>query len=137
MDAPKRPRGRPKEGTELVDKTVASEEAKQRLKVVLQSMAGVFTIEEACRILGMKKSMFHKLRMQFLSGAVHLLEPKTPGRKRHLPTDAERENKRLREELEQSKFELKAQQVREEIGLLMPHLLKSNKIDASKKTKRK
>lgn len=136
MSVPKRRRGRPNEGAELVDKTAASEEAKQRLKVIFQTMAGVFTVEEACQILGIEKSMFHKLRTRFLSGAVHLLEPKAPGRKRHLPTDAEQENQRLREEIEQLRFELKAQQVREEIGLLMPHLLKSNKVGGSKKTKR-
>jgi transposase len=131
-------RGRPHEGAELVDKLDdCSEEARQRLKVIFQTLAGVFTVEEACEILNIQRSAFYKLRGQFIENAVQLLEPKTPGRKKKLVTPQQVENQRLRDENERLKFELKAQQLREEIGILMPHLLKGDRASAAKKTKKK
>ena len=127
-------RGRPHEGPELADKLDdCSEEARQRLKVIFQTLAGVFTIEQACAILGIRRSAFHKLRSGFIRQAVHLLEPRTPGRKKKIITAEQQEIDRLHQENEQLRFELKAQQIREEIGLLMPHLLKPRGGDAKKK----
>ena len=129
-------RGRPHEGPELVDKLDGcSQEARQRLKVILQTIAGTFTVEQACEILGIKRSAFNKLRSLFITSAVRLLEPRAPGRKKKVLTPEQLEVQRLREENEHLRFELKAQQLREEIAILMPHLLKGG--DAAKKTKRK
>jgi transposase len=131
-------RGRPHEGAELVDKLDdCSEEARQRLKVIFQTLAGVFTVEDACEILNIQRSAFYKLRGQFMENAVQLLEPKTPGRKKKLITSEQVENRRLRDENERLKFELKAQQLREEIGILMPHLLTGDRASAAKKTRKK
>jgi transposase-like protein len=118
-------RGRPHEGPALADKLDdCSEEARQRLKVIFQTLAGVVTIEQACTILGIRRSAFHKLRARFIERSAQLLEPRTPGRKKKVVTPEQLEIERLRRENEQLRFELKAQQLREEIGLLMPHLLK-------------
>ena len=131
-------RGRPGQGPELVNTLEdCSEEARQRLKVIFQTLAGVFTVDEACEILSIRRSAFYKLRGQFIGNAVRLLEPRTPGRRKKLITPEEAENQRLRDENERLKFELKAQQLREEIGILMPHLLKGDRAIAGKKTKRK
>jgi hypothetical protein len=133
-----RRRGRPHEGAELVEKLLdGSEVARQRMKVIFQTLAGVFTVEQACQILQINRSAFNKLRSQFLANAVQLLEPKAPGRKKKIATPQELENQRLIEENRRLKFELRAQQLREEIGLLMPHLLKDNRSDAGKKTRKK
>jgi transposase-like protein len=124
-------RGRPREGPQLVDKLDdCSDEARRRLKAIFQTLAGESTVEQACRELGIRRSAFNKLRSQFIESAVQLLEPKTPGRKKKLPTPEQAENQRLREENQRLKVELQAQQLREEIGILMPHLLN----DAGKKT---
>jgi transposase len=129
-------RGRPHEGAELVDKLdECSEQARQRLKVIFQTLAGVFTVEQACGILNIQRSGFYKLRAQFIDNAVLLLEPRTPGRKKKIATPEQVEIQRLRQENEQLKFELKAQQLREEIGILMPHLLKRHRAGADKKKK--
>ncbi len=131
-------RGRPGEGPQVVDRLDdCSEEARQRLKVIFQTLAGVFTVEEACEVLNIRRSAFYKLRGQFVENAVQLLEPKTPGRKKKLITPEQVENQRLRDENERLKFELKAQQLREEIGILMPHLLQGDRASAAKKTKKK
>ncbi len=130
-------RGRPHEGPELADKLEdCSEEARQRLKVIFQTLAGAFTIEQACAILGIRRSAFHKLRSGFIRQAVHLLEPRTPGRRKKQITPEQMEIERLRQENAQLRFELKAQQIREEIGLLMPHLLKQRADHAAKKKKK-
>jgi hypothetical protein len=137
MSAARR-RGRPHEGAELVEKLEdGSEVARQRLKVIFQTLSGVFTVQQACQILQINRSAFNKLRSQFIANAVQLLEPRTPGRKKKVVTPQEIENQRLIEENQRLKFELRAQQLREEIGLLMPHLLKDNPSGAGKKTKKK
>ena len=129
--------GRPIQGAELVEKVQeGSQEARQRLKVIFQTLAGVFTVEQACQILQINRSAFNKLRSQFIANAVQLLEPKTPGRKKKVVSPEQAENQRLREENERLKFELRAQQLREEIGLLMPHLLKVDPAGAAKKAKK-
>jgi len=118
-------RGRPREGAELVEKLDdCSDEARSRLKVIFQTLAGELTVEQACQALGIGRSAFNKLRSQFIENAVELLEPKTPGRKKKILTPEQVENQRLREEIERLKFELEAQRLREEIGILMPHLQK-------------
>jgi transposase-like protein len=118
-------RGRPREGAELVEKLDdCSQEARSRLKVIFQTLAGELTVEQACQALGIRRSAFNKLRSQFIENAVGLLEPKTPGRKKKVLTPEQVENQRLREEIERLKLELQAQRLREEIGILMPHLQK-------------
>ncbi len=138
MSAAGRRRGRPHEGAQLVEKlNDGSQVARQRLKVIFQTIAGVFTVQQACRILQINRSAFNKLRSQFIANAVPLLEPKTPGRKKRVVTPLEIENQRLLEENRRLKFELRAQQLREEIGILMPHLLKDDRYGPGKKTKKK
>ena len=118
-------RGRPHQGAELVEKLEeCSDEARQRLKVIVQTLAGEITVEEACEILNISRSAFNKLRTGFIASAVHLLEPKKPGRKKREVSAELIENGKLRAENERLKFQLKAQQLREEIGILMPHLLR-------------
>ena len=131
-------RGRPHQGAQLVEKLEdGTEVARQRLKVIFQTLSGVFTVQQACQILQINRSAFNKLRSQFLANAVQLLEPKTPGRKKKVVTEQEAENQRLIEENQRLTFELRAQQLREEIGILMPHLLKDDRAGPGKKTKKK
>jgi len=118
-------RGRPREGAELVNKLDdCSDEARSRLKVIFQTLAGDLTVEQACQALGIGRSAFNKLRSQFIENAVELLEPGTPGRKKKIISAEQVENQRLREEIERLKLQLEAQRLREEIGILMPHLQK-------------
>jgi transposase-like protein len=127
-------RGRPREGAELVEKIEdCSDQARQRLKTIFQTVAGELTVEQACAMLGINRSAFNKMRSQFIANAVQLLEPRPSGRKRRIVTPEQAQIQQLREENDQLRFQLKAQRVREEIGILMPHLLKP----AGKKTKNK
>ena len=129
-------RGRPVKGAELVNDIGGSHAARERLRIILQTLAGTMSIQEASSVLGIKRSGFHKLRRQFLAQAAGLLEPRPRGRQRREPTEAELELAKLRQELIQTKLDLKAQQIREEIALVMPHLLQAKRGTARKKTSR-
>ena len=129
-------RGRPNKGAELVADLDGSEQARQRLKIILQTLAGAMTIDEAGDALGIGRAGFHKLRQQFLAQATSLLEPRPPGRQRRQPSAADHQIAELQQEIVQLKLDLKAQQIREEIALVMPHLLKDKRRSARKKKPR-
>jgi hypothetical protein len=131
-------RGRPVKGVELLEDMEVSEVARQRLMVILQTLAGALTIEEACQVLGVNRSRFHDLRHEFLDRAAGLLEPRQPGPKPNRPTEAQLEIERLQREIVQLKLDLKATQIREEIALVMPQLLVNRRdATAGKKTRRR
>ncbi len=57
-----------------------SELAKQRLKMILETLEGVRTIPEACAALAVCESRFHALRASWLQESLELLEPRRIGR---------------------------------------------------------
>jgi hypothetical protein len=116
-------RGRHPAGADLVDETEGSDQARRRLKVMLETISGEKRIPEACEELGIGEAQFHKLRRRMLEGALSTLEPSAPGRPKEKPGVDER-IVRMQEENRQLKIELRASQIREEIALLMPHLVK-------------
>jgi Helix-turn-helix domain len=116
--------GRPPEGSKHVDRLSGADEDKQRLKVVLETISGEKTIEQACEALHVSPSRFHELRREALQAALDGLTPAAAGRPKlddppvdpgHVKALAA-ENKRLKEEL-------LASYTRTEIALAMPHLL--------------
>jgi len=116
--------GRRPMGAERVAKLEGSEHAKERLRAVLETIAGETTVEDACRRLGISRSRFHALRADVLQSALDRLAPRAPGRpaKRTEAEDDEldllrRDNGWLREELEIAR-------TRTEIALVMPHILR-------------
>ena len=124
-------KGRPVKGPELVEGLEGSEEAKRRLEVILETLGGHKSVQEAIEQLGLRKSMFHEIRMESLKGALESLEAKPRGRPRQEVTEDQCENERLRKENEELKAALQIAHVREEIALVMPHVLKG--ADAKKK----
>ena len=120
-------RGRPPKGPRLVEGHEGSEEAKRRLQVILETIAGERSVTEACEILGIGETAFHELRAKAVAGALRTLEPGPRGRpKREEPEDASCV-KALRKEVQDLKIDLRAAQIREEIALAMPHLLERKK----------
>lgn len=113
---------RPAMGTDLLNKLSGSEEAKTRLKVILETVAGRMTIEEASTELGISRSRFFELRDQVLQAAMSDLEPKPRGRPVK-PVDAEALQRRVQEieaEGERMLTELRIANLREEIRLVFP-----------------
>ena len=117
-------RGRPVLGADLVEALGSSSAAKERLAVIIRTLAGEATVEEACAELLIGRSAFHKLRRRFMVEAAALLEPRPSGRRKRTVSQEQRELERLKEENSRLRLELAAQQIREEIAVLMPHLLR-------------
>jgi len=114
-------RGRPPLGAELVKHLAGSPQAKQRLSVILHTLAGELTIPQACAELGIGESRFHELRNQVLQRTLEELEPKPLGRPATPPEDARLA--RLRQEVQSLKIDLRAAQLREELALMLPRVL--------------
>ncbi len=129
-------RGRPGRGVEHVERVESSEETKQRLKLILQTLSGELTVSAACETLGVSEPHFHRLRERALTGAAEALEPRPAGRPAILRDASDARVSELEEKLEEMKLELHASQVREQIAVLMPHLLMPRG-DTQKNSKRR
>jgi transposase len=127
------PGGRPPRGPELVAGLEGSREAKLRLRVVLETIAGEKTIAQACAELGLEESMVHLLRQRALSAGLKELEAKPRGR----PPKEERVDgealEALRRENEELRARLKESELRLELKAAMPSLAERMK-GAEKKT---
>ena len=117
-------RGRPPAGPEIVKQAEGSEQAKQRVQVILQTIAGELSIAQACENLGISEARFRELRDELIQAAVQRLEPKSAGRPAQTPTEEQKRVTQLEAQVQHLKVELRAAQIREEIALVMPHLLK-------------
>jgi len=120
-------RGRRTSGSKLVETMEGSRHAKRRLELILDTLAGRVTIVEACSALGINEAAFHKLRRRTLQESLDGLEPRLPGRRRQERSPEEERIEELEEELRFTRLELQAAQVREELALTMPHVLKKRK----------
>ena len=130
-------RGRPPEGPNLVNNMDGSDPAKDKSRIILGTVTGEWSVEDACRELGIGKTAFHAMRKRALQAMVDELEPKSPGRPRKDP-DEESELDQLRREVFELRFMQRAAQVREQIALTMPHLLTGDPIpDTPPNTKKK
>ncbi len=113
---------RPNKGVEHVDSLEGDATAKARLKVVLETIAGRLSVEEACSILSVSASRFHELREAALSGALGALAPRAPGRPPAPPEDPV--VTALRHENAELRHDLEAARTRAELALVMPRLLR-------------
>ncbi|MGD9711883.1 MAG: hypothetical protein AB7V46_07455 [Thermomicrobiales bacterium] len=116
-------RGRRPTGPRLVEGLSGSPEAKERARVILETIAGTRSIPSACDELDVSEAHFHRLRERLLASAIESLEPKPLGRPAHHPREDPRllELRRRCDELE---FENRIGHVREEILVTMPHLIR-------------
>ncbi len=118
--------GRPPLGPALVETLDGPEEAKRRLRAILEVLSREKSVETACAELGIERARFYQLERAALLAALGGLEPKPPGRPpRPAPSEAELEVERLRERLAQAKFDALAATVREEVATAMPYVLES------------
>lgn len=118
-------RGRPIKGTDKIESLQGSADAKHRLKIIMQSVSGELTIEEACNELGMEKSAFYRMREKALSGALSSLEPKEVGRPRTQQSEDQEYIEDLEAAMQVMRIELEASRIREELAISMPHVLKA------------
>lgn len=128
-------RGRRPSGTEVVDRQEGSSIAKERVKAVLETIAGRCRVEEACHRLGISEQRFRQLREEILAGALAGAEPGKPGRPPKIVTQTEEQNRALQKQLEGMDFELRAAQARTEVALTLPRVVQEPA--AEKKTPRR
>jgi len=94
-----------------------SQEAKERLRVVLEVLAGRCRVFEACQQLGISQQRFHQLREEALQGAVSALEARPAGRPRR--TAVEEQLGDLQAQVQQQEVEKQLAQTREEVALIL------------------
>jgi len=119
-------RGRPPKGSGLVDKLEGSEHARERLRLILDTLAGKLGVEEACAQLGIGSARFHELRNEVLQVGLSSLEPGQAGRPSKRNEEESSELAALRKENLELRVDLQASRLREEIAIAMPHLLKKD-----------
>lgn len=112
-------RGRYPAGPEYVEQLEGSTQAKQRLQVIMETMAGKYRVPEACQLLNICEQRFYQLRVESLQGALERLEARPAGRPRR-PVESEAMTA-LRTQLGEMQRELQAAHVREEIALVLPN----------------
>lgn len=113
-------RGRRPSGPEMLDRMEGSEVARERVKVVLQTMAGELRVQEACEVLHLSEQRFEELRAELLEAAVDRLEPRRAGRPPRVVSESDFEIARLRTRIAELEAELKASQIRAELAAFLP-----------------
>lgn len=129
--------GRPPKGSKHVERLDGADAEKHRLKIVLETLSGERSVEEACEELGVSASRFHEIRREALQAALEGLAPTPSGRRKNSDPSADQERvKALEKENRELKLELQAAYTRTEIALAMPHVLtKKGKADIKKKAR--
>jgi hypothetical protein len=124
--------GRKPLGPKLVHHLDGSAHAKQRMEVILETIAGKLTVEEGCNKLGIEQAMFFRLRTQALQAGLDRLEPRPAGRPPNSSSPQCQRIAELEQELAEKDVEMKATEVRLEIAGAIPQLLQGADL---KKTK--
>ncbi len=130
-------RGRPSLGPEIVDHLPGSQDARNRLKIVLRVLCGQMTVPQACEELGINESRFHVIKMELMARALEAAEPKPMGRPAKVVTPEQQEIARLKHELVEAKIDLQAAHIREALAIAMPHVLHPDRHSSDDKKKRR
>ena len=122
--------GRKPTGPPLVQHLDGSEQAKDRLEVILDTVAGKTNIAKACELLDVKAARFFQLRTEVLQAALARLEPRPAGRPPRQLSAEELRIAELERELQDARLQQKATEARLTIAQIMPQLT----TEAPKKT---
>jgi hypothetical protein len=117
-------RGRKPTGPQLVERLEGSSHAKARMKVILETLSGRWTIQDACDELGIQETMFHKMRSEVLQTMLSRLEPRPLGRPPRTHSLAEQQLATLESENQRLVVELTAAEIRRELTEALPRLHK-------------
>jgi hypothetical protein len=109
-------------GSALVANLDGSLQAKERLEVILETLAGHLSIGQACQRLGVKEARFHQLRTEALAASLARLEPRSAGRPSRQASTEEIRQQELEREVAELQSELRVAAVREEIARVLPHV---------------
>ncbi len=114
--------GRRSLGLAHVDSLPGSAEDRERLRVILSTIAGELTVAEAAARLSVSASRFAELRAAALSGALSALAARPAGRPRTKEEEPD-EVAMLRKRITDLELDLACACVKTEVALVMPKLL--------------
>jgi len=112
--------GRPNKGVDHVGNCDGSKQSKLRTQVVLQTISGELTVNDALEILGIQRAHFAKLRLRALQGAVDALEPGRPGRRRRHDAEIDQRAVELASKIAQLEKQLQLERARADIAQILP-----------------
>lgn len=113
-------RGRPTSAAAVAARLPGSAVAKERAAVLLENLAGRLGVAEACRRLGLSRTLFWNLRAAALAAVLQALEPRPPGRPRRAVEVVDPRLRELEAEVARLQEALSTSRVREEIALCLP-----------------
>jgi hypothetical protein len=111
--------------------------AKQRLEVILETIAGRLTIIEACQQVGIGESRFHELRNETLQATLESLEPRPLGRPAKPTSPEQGEIDTLKAELRRLHAELQLTQVQIRLARIHPGLIGGQPATADNRASKK
>jgi hypothetical protein len=111
-------RGRKPMGPEVVDRLDGSEQARLRVKVILQTMTGELRVQEACTRLGLSEQRFDEVRLEAIAAAIAALETKPAGRPARAAADAV--HAELTQRIADLQGQLQAALLRAELAAIAP-----------------
>lgn len=109
-------RGRRPVGPEVAEQLEGSVEACRRMRVVLETIAGVRRVREACAELGICEQRFEAIRAAAIRAGIAALEARPMGRPPRVLTEAQAEVARLRERVAELEAQLRVASVRVELA---------------------
>ena len=115
--------GRKPAGPQIAERLEGSPAAKQRLEVILETIAGQLTVPQACQQLGIGESRFHALRNQTLQATLETLEPRPLGRPAKPTSPEPTEVNTLQAEVRRLRGELELAQVQLTLAHIHPALI--------------
>jgi transposase-like protein len=117
--------GRKPLGPALVEHLEGSDNAKERLELILSTLAGQISVVAAAERLGISEAMFYKVRNRVLQVCLEDLEPKPLGRPPIRLTEDQQQRQKLDAQVTALQHELAAQTVRVELLQALPHVVQS------------
>jgi len=120
---------RPPTGPDLVQRLNGSTGAKHRAQIVLETIAGMRSIEDAGLALDCNAAYVHRLRDQLLEGMIAAAEPRAPGRKPDPPPSADDHAAELaaaQQRIHDAEVALELERCRTELALVLGARIKKN-----------
>lgn len=127
--------GRKPLGPRLARNLDGTEQAKERLEIILETIAGERSVEEACNELEISDARFFQMRTQVLEAALARLEPRPAGRPSQNDSPEQQKIAELEQQVQDKEHERKITQVKLELAQAMPNLVQDEGV--KKKTPQK
>jgi hypothetical protein len=113
-------RGRRPSGPTFVARLGGSDLAKRRAQVVLETLAGLCRVGEACERLGVSEPRFDQLRTAMLQAGVDRLEPRAAGRPGKEESPGGAELRRARARIAELEGKLRGVEARLAVARILP-----------------